>query len=165
MNLRKMIAGAKSLCLLSTTGCLFSIGCGNLGSRATTHPIANDHNILESSKFEFQGGPLDLIDALRRSRIVFIGEAPANWISTDDVTKIIKLVRSSEKCGVTVSTLSSSIPLSPESTVGREALFLIEGYRSGRFPPDLSSTNCKLTAEDAEAWYKQHNLRARNGAN
>jgi hypothetical protein len=48
-------------------------------------------------------------------------------------------IDSDEPAASVVSPISSYIPFDENSTVGNEAMFLLEGYRTGRYPPVLSS--------------------------
>jgi hypothetical protein len=51
----------------------------------------------------------------------------------------MQLIDSEEPAAPVVSPLSSYWPFNQTSTVGNEALFLIHGYRTGHYPPGLSS--------------------------
>lgn len=124
------------------------------GAENTSQPSPNSGGPSEAY-FDYKNPPSALISELKRSRIVYLQDAPKGWFSEKDVKELMGLIRSAEPSGSTISLYSSSIPNDPRSTIGREALFLIEGYRNHRFPPSLSSEELSLTAEEAEDWYRQ----------
>ncbi|HRX33383.1 MAG TPA: hypothetical protein P5263_03900 [Methanoregulaceae archaeon] len=66
-------------------------------------------------------------------------DVPDHWITHDDVQLLMQLIDSPEPAAPVVSLLSSYRPFNQTSTVGNEALFLIEGYRTGQYPPALCS--------------------------
>ena len=70
---------------------------------------------------------------------VTVIDVPDNWIIHDDVQLLMQLIDSPDPAAPVVSPLSSYRPFDQTSTVGNEALFLIEGYRTGEYPPDLCS--------------------------
>jgi hypothetical protein len=70
---------------------------------------------------------------------VMILDVPDDWITNEDVQLLMQLIDSPDPAAPVVSPLSSYWPFGQTSTVGNEALFLIEGYRTGEYPPDLCS--------------------------
>jgi len=74
------------------------------------------------------------------------------WVQESDVRQLMGMIDSTAKCAAVVSTLSSVLP-SEESTVGREAMFLIEGYRAGRYPSAIGSNFCTCDAEEIRRWW------------
>ena len=78
-----------------------------------------------------------------------LNDAPAGWLNEESVKPLVAKVRSTVPCRGVVHLYSSRLDLGG-STVGREALFLIEGYLEGKYPPGLISTDVKMTAERAE---------------
>jgi hypothetical protein len=66
-------------------------------------------------------------------------DVPDDWITLQDAVLLMKEIDSKDPAAPVVSPLSSYWPISETSTVGNEALFLLEGYRTGKYPPALSS--------------------------
>ncbi|MFA5221986.1 MAG: hypothetical protein WC391_06850 [Methanoregula sp.] len=64
---------------------------------------------------------------------------PAGWITRQDAEQLMQSIDSVEPAAPVVSPLSSYWPFNKTSTVGNEAMFLLEGYRIGRYPPGLCS--------------------------
>ena len=85
--------------------------------------------------------PLDFLDDLRmRPHLpVMVLSVPDGWITRDDAAMLMQEIDSEIPAAPVVSPLSSYCPLEEPSTVGNEALFLLEGYRTGRYPPRLCS--------------------------
>lgn len=108
---------------------------------------------LRISDFDYKDRPSALIAELKQSDIVNVTYAPPDWLAKGDIEQLIGLIHSSEPCGTTCHVYSSTRPRG--STVGREALFLIEGYKTNKYPPRLTSKELSLTAEQAEDWYRK----------
>lgn len=70
---------------------------------------------------------------------VMVLEVPDNWITHADVQQLMQEIDSTEPAAPVVSPISSYWPFNQTSTAGNEALFLIEGYRAGKYPPALCS--------------------------
>ena len=85
--------------------------------------------------------PVEFLNDLRThpDRPVLILNAPAGWITAPDVRLLIQQIDSPDPAAPVVSPVSSYWPTNESSTIGNEALFLIEGYRAGRYPPALCS--------------------------
>lgn len=85
--------------------------------------------------------PLALINILkeRKEGWVTVGEAPKGWIQKEHVKELMKLIDSTEPSAPVVAVVSSYLPFKEKSTVGNEAMFLIEGFREGRYPPGICS--------------------------
>lgn len=102
--------------------------------------------------------PLEFLHSLEKSKgvITTIGFASEGWIKPEHIDELIKLVDSKKPCAAVVSALSSYLP--PEgSTVGNEAMFLIEGYKSGKYPPALYSAGGtgSRDPEEYKKWWKE----------
>ncbi len=116
-------------------------------------------------------GPLDLLDLLRRraegasgpdSFFYTVHGTHVGWLRETDVPGLIKLLDTKDPCAHVVRTLSSYLPMT-RSFVGQEALFLIEGYRRGRYPPHLHSTDFyERKREILQWWDKKEAGRGRN---
>jgi hypothetical protein len=62
-----------------------------------------------------------------------------NWITKKDVPELISLTKSKDPCA-SVSLMASQIWDRGEySTVGQEAIFMLEGYQKGEYPPAQDS--------------------------
>ncbi|MEN6611072.1 MAG: hypothetical protein ABFC24_09520 [Methanoregulaceae archaeon] len=70
---------------------------------------------------------------------VTVLSVPPDWITKKDAEFLIRLIDSDDPASPVISPLSSYMPVNEKSTVGNEALFLLEGYRTGRYPPRLCS--------------------------
>lgn len=85
--------------------------------------------------------PIEFLNDLRMHphQPVMVLEVPSGWITRDDAELLMHVIDSEEPAAPVVSPVSSYWPFNQTSTVGNEALFLIEGYRAGKYPPDLCS--------------------------
>ena len=145
---------------LLRTGAALAVGCAAAPPAATVEAsaafkpcVAGTIAFDDNGRFAYSQPPILLLAALSRADFVTVGPAPKGWTTKTDVEWLMALRDSTTPCGSTVSVISSSLPTKP-STLGREALFLIEGYRAGTFPPGLTSGRCKLTSAAAEQWWK-----------
>jgi hypothetical protein len=86
--------------------------------------------------------PVEFLKALKMERAstypYFFRDPIKNWISKQDLPGLLALTDSKEPCAP-VALMSSSTYNSQGSTMGQEALFMIEGYRKGEYPPALNS--------------------------
>ena len=122
---------------------------------ATSTPTTGDrsHTVHDSSPdasrfgddFEWQRlGPLEFLSLLRSmvdhpAPIYTVRGFHAGWLQARDLSALLHLVNSDEPCSFVVSAFSSHLPTAKASTVGQEALFLLDGLRKGRYPPALHS--------------------------
>lgn len=85
--------------------------------------------------------PREFLDDLRRypDQPVMVIDVPENWITIHDAELLMQEIDSNDPASPVVSPISSYWPFNQTSTVGNEALFLLEGYRTGRYPPALCS--------------------------
>jgi hypothetical protein len=85
--------------------------------------------------------PMDFLNDLRMHPVqpVMVLDVPEDWITLHDVALLMQEIDSTEPAAPVVSPISSYWPFDQTSTVGNEALFLIEGYRTGKYPPALCS--------------------------
>jgi hypothetical protein len=86
--------------------------------------------------------PLDFLDALKVARLsmteITIKYPIKNWVTKNDLPALLALTDSTEPCA-SVALISSSVYNADGSTVGQEALYMIEGCRAGAYPPALNS--------------------------
>jgi len=87
--------------------------------------------------------PMEYLNDLRMhpDQQVLVLNVPDDWITLHDAELLMKVIDSKEPAAPVVSPLSSYWPSNQTSTVGNEALFLLEGYRTGDYPPGLCSLN------------------------
>ncbi len=90
--------------------------------------------------FDFQrNGPVAFLAFLRNSTTPFsVAGLHKGWLLPSDVPVLLAHVSSSEPCALVVMASASTVPLE-RSTVGQEALFLLDGVRGGTYPPTLHS--------------------------
>ncbi|MDX1997946.1 MAG: hypothetical protein SF066_09530 [Thermoanaerobaculia bacterium] len=107
-------------------------------------------------------GPLEFLEMLRSHSLApwegpgFVVEGRHfGWVTIEDVPKLMGLLDSEEPCSGVVSVLSSWLP-TEASTVGQEALFLIEGFRSGFYPPRLASQRYSRSKEEVREWWRSY---------
>lgn len=108
--------------------------------------------------FDFaRKGPVEFLHFLRDqigpSGVYTFARPMNNWIRRDQLAELVALVESDEPCGTVVLSHSSTIVL--DSTVGNEAAFLIDGFRRGRYPPELhSGAHREGRKADVLAWWR-----------
>jgi len=122
-------------------------------SGTATSPAADtctyDHLIGDAEVHLSQGDscyfnthtPMDFLNGLRMhpDQPVMVLDVPDDWITLHEVDLLMQEIDSTEPAAPVVSPISSYWPFNQTSTVGNEALFLIEGYRTGKYPPALCS--------------------------
>ena len=102
--------------------------------------------------------PLEFLHSLEKSTsvITLMSFAPDGWIRQEHISELIKLVDSKKPCAAVVSALSSYLPVEG-STIGNEAMFLIEGYKCGKYPPALYSAGgtSNRNPDEYKKWWKE----------
>ena len=86
--------------------------------------------------------PVQFLAALKahpQGGVCIIVPPPKDWLKTADAHELLAWIESTEPAGWVVTAISSYIPIDETSTVGREAQFLIQGLRTGGYPPALCS--------------------------
>jgi len=80
--------------------------------------------------------------------------ATYKWIKPEHISRLISLINSQEPCMPVMSMYSSKIP-TKLSTIGDEAMHLIEGFRKQKYPPNLNSRtySSKERDETLQWWY------------
>jgi hypothetical protein len=103
--------------------------------------------------------PIDFINYLKSSyqNPVTINPgfpAPKKWVQEEHLHELIKLIDSEEPASPVSSALSSYRSEQP-SAVGNEAMFLIEGFIKGTYPPELDSSYLfKADKEKIKKWWQ-----------
>jgi hypothetical protein len=135
-------------------------------------PSAQGDCVANEWKGEPAGTPLEFLEFLQgRSacrqavdRFVFtVWSRWRRWIREEDLPALVALVDSRRPCPHTASALSSWAPLKP-SFVGQEALFLIDGFREGVFPPSLHSEGYYRKRDRILAWWKSRQASRRTSS-
>ena len=111
-------------------------------------------------------GPAEFLDRLRQSYrpgqalpFYSVHGEHRGWVTEADVPRLLELAASSDPCLAVVSTLSSWLPDRP-STVGHEALYILAGFRAGKYPPELASTRWSGSLEEYRQWWQKHEARS-----
>ena len=109
---------------------------------------------------------LDFLDELRDGAggTYTVASCHQGWVTRRDVEALVELLDSTEPCANVAASWSSFWSLEP-STVGNEAGFLILGYRSGCFPPDLNSDHPKVDLEEIRQWWRSTEGKTDTGNN
>jgi len=102
--------------------------------------------------------PMEFINILKvkKQGFVTVGQAPKSWIKYEDVKQLMELIDSQEPVVPVVAIISSYLPGPGRmSTLGNEAMFLIEGYRNDRYPCGICSIyGFKGNPADYRKWWK-----------
>jgi hypothetical protein len=106
--------------------------------------------------FEWQSkGPTDFLEFLSSRDGYTVWGVHKGWIRAQDIPDLIRLIDSQEPCGDVKMSISSHIHWG-HSTVGREAAFLIQGFRKGEYPPELNSIRFDYSAEEIREWWAEY---------
>lgn len=105
--------------------------------------------------------PMDFLNDLRihPKQAVMVLDVPDSWISLEDANLLIQIIDSDEPAAPVISLLSSFWPVNQTSTVGNEALFLLNGYRTGLYPPSLCSLNDNgYNKTEMRSWWNTYGM-------
>ena len=118
--------------------------------------------------------PLEFLEQLKQKKIIEFEEGinnpekyqftlfpsnypPNDWIKEEHIHELIKLIDSQEPSKSIYVGTSSCI--GGQTTIGHEAMHLIEGYRKGGYPPTTnSSCYFKPNVEEYQKWYQEEFL-------
>lgn len=81
---------------------------------------------------------------------VTIRAVPDSWIKEAHLSRLAALLDSREPCASVMAAESSRHPRGG-STVGREAAFLMDGFRKDRYPPAVTSESVDVS--NVKAWW------------
>ena len=102
-------------------------------------------------------GPLDLLEFLQlRPGYWVAGSFPQNWVQEIDLSALMEEIDSVTPCANVMHMASSYIDTAT-STVGNEAAYLVESFRSGKYPPRLNSTRPYVDVEGIKEWWRLRN--------
>lgn len=120
----------------------------------TGHP---DVHLSRGDSFYFRTHtPMEYLNDLRMNphAQVMVVDVPDDWITLHDAELLMQEIDSKDPAAPVVSPVSSYWPFNQTSTVGNEALFLLEGYRTGKYPPALCSLNYfRPDRAEMRAWW------------
>jgi hypothetical protein len=137
-------------------------------SKKTEKPLnsfaeaAVSSRISQDQQFDWSKvSPIEFLDILKKrlrygSFFTVWTAPPAGWMKEADVEQLMKLIKSKDPAGHVITSRESHLP-SKHSTVGRQAMFLIEGFRKGSYPPFMSSEDYKGNPSEFKKWWsKRH---------
>ncbi len=138
------------LCIALATGC----SCPS----ARTHRVSEDWNDdpkKYGDTFDWQNrSPAEFLSLLEKSGGIYtVLGWHHDWVRACDIGQLVGLLDSKTPCAYVVSAASSKLPHG-RSTVGREAAYLLEGYRLHHYPPQLSSADFEPNQEELRQWYR-----------
>ncbi len=98
--------------------------------------------------------------SMHPDRPVLVLDVPDGWITLRDAELLMLVIDSQEPAAPVVSPISSYWPMNQTSTEGNEALFLLEGYRAGHYPPSLCSLHYfKPDKSEVRTWWDMYGKR------
>ncbi len=87
-------------------------------------------------------------------------DPPENWVRLDDVKYFMQFINSIEKCKCVIKVYSSYLPNNDYSTLGGQAMNLIDSYRQNE-PYFQGVWNCSindtLRAQEIHTWWESIN--------
>lgn len=158
MNSSSRLPGVSNLVLLNFFFGVVCLVCSSSCSK--TIPTGIDEF---SSKTYKRSTPIELIAYLQHQGgkhcpTIAVDNAPISWLQKKDVAALIPLLWSEQACANVHSVYSSFRDCRP-STVGREAAFLIHGFRQGKYPPMMNSGTARLDRQELEQWWNDNQKR------
>ena len=106
--------------------------------------------------------PMEYLNDLRLHpyQAVLVPGVPDDWITPRDAELLMQVIDSTEPAAPVVSLISSYWPMNQTSTIGNEALFLLEGYRAGHYPPALCSLHYfRPNRTEVRTWWDMYGKR------
>lgn len=105
--------------------------------------------------------PMDFLEDLSThpDHVVMVLDVPDNWISMEDAELLMQMLDSDDPAAPVISPLSSFWPDNQTSTVGNEALFLLNGYRTGLYPPNICSLcDTGFNKSEMRDWWSSYGM-------
>lgn len=82
---------------------------------------------------------------------------PKDWLKEKHVKQLMRYINSTKLASPVVHVISSYYPFNQTSAVGNEAIFLITGFKEGRYPPALCSVYYfNTTSEEITNWWNEY---------
>jgi hypothetical protein len=139
----------------------FATGCSCPSAR--THRVSEDWNDdprKYGDTFDWhKSSPTEFLGLLEKSGDIYtVLGLHHDWVEASDVDALVGRLDSKTPCAYVVSAASSKLPHG-RSTVGREAAYLLEGYRLHYYPPQLSSADFEPNREELRQWYRAWSTR------
>ncbi len=75
------------------------------------------------------------------------------WVRINHIPDLVALLDSKEPCA-NVCSIYSSFRDCNKSTIGREAAFIIEGFRRGKYPPEINSGRTHEQLDEIKKWWE-----------
>jgi hypothetical protein len=131
----------------------------------TVASARDDAADLDAAKmFDWQRkAPADFLDVLRRhaklpdlmGTFAGVDAAHAGWVKEEHLPALVALVSSKERCAHIATPEAKRLP-ETLSSVGQEALVMIQAFRDGTYPPRGLQTSEGFSSRKAEilAWWK-----------
>lgn len=94
------------------------------------------------------------------ANVVVVDTLPSGWIEREDVAELMPFLRSERPASPVLSSSSSRLSFAMGekgmvSTVGHEVAYLVQGYRTGRYPPTLGSRSYfSYDPDELESWWR-----------
>ena len=89
-------------------------------------------------------------------------DAPKDWVQLDDVKYFMQYMDSTEKCKCIITVISSYLPFDDYSTLGGQAMNLIDSYRKNQ-PYFQGSWDCSkndsLRVQEIKEWWESINMK------
>lgn len=97
---------------------------------------------------------LNLLTINPEAPISLQGRSPKDWIKEEHIPILLGLIDSEEAASVTMSPRGSNFPIEQISTVGKESMLLIEGFKKGYYPePAGNSAGFKGDPNEYRKWW------------
>jgi hypothetical protein len=97
--------------------------------------------------------PIKLLDTLQKEgsgEFLFV-KPVKGWVTKKDVPALLSQINSKVQCA-SVALTASSYYSNRSSTVGNEAIFMLEGFRKGEYPPALNSITFGVDKKELIEW-------------
>jgi len=89
-------------------------------------------------------------------------DVPKNWVQLNDVKYFMRFIDSTERCKCVIKVYSSYLPVDDYSTLGGQAMNLIDSYRKNE-PYFQGVWNCSkndnLRSQEIKIWWKSINMK------
>jgi len=140
---------------------LLLMGCANFAEPpAPSPPVMSptDSIVIDWARvgpFKF----LSMLKAARRPYVVLNTPPPVGWVREEHVPELLYRANTSMASASAVVLVESSYALpARRSSEAREALFLVQGVRTGSYPPDMNSVEYfDASLEELQQWWEDRN--------